>query len=624
MKNKVFLFIGLFVLILTWNYFALIPINLRYIETVIVFLMFIFVGYLILLPSEIKKSYRKYGVNSKTLTGPGRILLFLIIAIFVIPIIYGIGSSPLFFSSQYQTLIGEITEENFTENFSAVDTASLPIVDHELAYLLGDKKIGSERGLGSEFYVGEFSDITYNGELMAVAPLEYNDFFKWLNNDGTPGYITVNKVTGEVNLITEINGEDLNLKYLDSSYFGEDLMRTAYLNGNYTNELYDYYFEIDDNGMPYFIIPKIEKTIGISAGRDVYEVIIVDAQTGETNTYSVEEVPSWVDMVYPKELVIEQLDDWGYYVNGFWNTVFAEKDIVLSTDGSRRVANDGELWHYTGLTSVGADDSTVGFVFIDTRTKETIFYRETGATENAAMNSAEGKVQNLGYYATFPIPMNISGESTFFITLKDSKGLVKQYAFVNINDFSVVGNGETIEEARKSYLKILNANNIITENETTIEVSGTIDRIGYNTIDGTSSYYVLIEGSSTLYYSDENIPTLTVSEKGDIVTMTVYNDKIVNLTNQTINIIEDESFIGEITGKYLIYDRTEVCAEALEELLITDNTIYYLPCIKSETIFLINNIGEEITLRYAIDNKLVTIQELLNTNIQIYEEKVVD
>lgn len=524
--------------LILWDLIALMPLNIRYTETVFILLVIIGVVMFINLPFELfettevivngraQKQFKLSSITNFIKTFGILILIF---------IVHANGSLPIFFSSQYQELIGEVHTEDFTKEFSAVSTDHLPIVDHNLAVQLGDKKLGSTPGLGSEFHVGEFSDIDYNGHPYAVAPLEYNDIFKWMNNasTGVPGYIMVDKVTGDVELVDELDGETIGLKYLESAYFHQDLARVAYLNGNWDNTMYKSYFEIDNDGHPYFVIPKTHKTIGINGGDDVYEVVTVDAQTGKVNTYDVSEAPEWIDNIYPKELVITQINDYGIYVNGFFNTLFTQKDIIQTTYGSRRVFNNGKMYHYTGLTSAGSDESTVGFMFVNTRTKDATLYSITGATENAAMKSAEGVVQDFGYYATFPVPLNVGGVPTFMITLKDDTGLIKQYSYVNINSYNIVGNGVTLSAAESNYIKALgNEYDLESENLSFEEVTGTVARIGINVENGDTEYVLVLADDNKYYFAASTVnDELAVTIVGDKVKINVIDNKIIIFDN---------------------------------------------------------------------------------------------
>lgn len=75
------------------------------------------------------------------------------------------------------------------------------------------------------------------------------------------------------------------------------------------------------------------------------------------------------------------------------------------------------------------------------------------------MWSAEGAVQQFEYEATFPILINLEGEPTYFMTLLDRQGLIKQYAFVNVRDYSIVGIGETKNQASSNYVSRIRDSN---------------------------------------------------------------------------------------------------------------------------------------------------------------------
>ena len=525
-NKKILTLIFVLLLLLLFNYFTLSIINLRYNE----FFMFLLMFFTVMLITVLAKddipriNLRGNFVEGRSSFKKIYIIFFISIAI---SIIYNISSSPIFFSKSYKNLIGNVETKDFVDNFNNADVNNLPIVDHDLAVQLGDKRLGEEIGLGSEYNVGKFSDITYNGKMMAVAPLEFNDVFKWINNKTTPGYITVDKVSGKVELVNKLGNKDIKLKYLESSFFNNDLLRHVYYNGHMFDNLNITAFELDDNGNPYFVISKLNKTIFINGGEDVKSILLVNAVSGKIKEYNLNNIPKWVDNVYPREIVMKQLNDWGYYVNGFFNTLFAQKNIITTTSGSRTIYNNG-MYHYTGLTSVGKDESTVGLAFINTRNKQTSFYKVTGATEEAAMASAEGKVQDLGYNATFPLPININNNPTFLITLKDNKGLVKQYSFINIHDYSKVANNDNLTVAKDNYLKLLDV-----KVEDAIKTKGFVERIGYNIIDNDIVYYIVVEGNNTIF-TGNNLKSLSLTKYKDEVEFSYIGDKIIDFKNKSM------------------------------------------------------------------------------------------
>jgi len=390
-----------------------------------------------------------------------------------------------------------------------VNINELPIVDHGYAMRLGDKVLGekfkndkgTELNYGSEYEVREFYDIYYQGKPYMVSPLSYRGLFKYLNNkQGTPGYVLVDKYTGERQLVTQLNEQDLKLKFMPSAFFSRDLHRHLYMNGYRYQKLSHFTFEIDEQGQPYWVAIETKYTIGINGGKDVNRVILVNAQTGDITDYKPNEAPAWVDNIYPQELVMEQLDNWGSLKSGYFNTIFGQKGVNHTTDGSRRIFNQNQMYHYTGFTSVGGDESSTGFVYVSTRTKAAKLYSIVGATEGAAMKSAEGQVKNFdGYVATFPVSLNVNQQPTFFITIKDGNGIIKKYTFVNIKDYTKVGLGDTIEGAYNSYLNTLGNSGVITDDETLEERTGVVERISWNIIEGQTIYYIKLYHVSNIF-----------------------------------------------------------------------------------------------------------------------------
>ncbi len=272
-----------------------------------------------------------------------------------------------------------------------------------------------------------------------------------------------------------------------------------------------------------------DKKVGLTGGADATGVVVVDAQTGETTKYGLEDAPAWIDRIQPAQFVHAQLNDWGLYVNGFINTLFAKKEVLQTTQGVNYMYLDGEWYFYTGMTSIGADESTVGFMLTNTRSKETTFYKIAGATELAAMKSAEGKVQNLAYKASFPLLLNIEGAPTYFMTLKDNQGLVKQYSFVNVRDYSVVGTGETLTDARSNYTKLLYGNDDFTALPSGEEktLTGEVERLGTTQVDGNTVYTLILkEQPTSLFTVPHSIsPELAITREGDQVTIAYIDSK---------------------------------------------------------------------------------------------------
>ena len=411
-------------------------------------------------------------------------------------IIMNIISSPLVSFPAYRDQLGTPEQRTFTSDVQVMDITKLPVVDQDLAGKLADKKLGERPSLGSQVYLGEPTIQQVNGELVWVVPLQHSGFFKWLTNmEGTPGYIVVSATNpNDVEYV-----EDYLIKYQPDSYLMHDLARYTRFTGALFQGIVDYSFELDDNGTPHWVITTYRNRRGFALP-EATGAIIMDAGSGEHRHYSIEELPEWVDRVQPEIFVMNQINNQGEYVHGILN--FANKDKFQTSEGEMIIYNNGRCYLFTGLTSVGRDESAISFMMVDMVTKESIRYQISGATEWSAQKSAEGKVQNLRYEASFPLILNVEGVPSYFMTLKDAEGLIKQYAFVSVENYSIVGTGESIAEAETDYLQALRAGGTdISVNENLLETkSGVVERIASEYTGGETVYRLTLQGSAGVVY----------------------------------------------------------------------------------------------------------------------------
>ncbi len=461
----------------------------------------------------------------KIVSKPNKILFVLAIVLLVYCIALPfVTSIKMFRSDSYKKLIGEVKNgQKITNHIAPISIDKIRVVDEELAHLLGEKILGSQPALGSQVELGDFCIQKVNNNLYWVAPLLHSGFLKWFNNqEGTAGYVMVSATNErDVKLVQSIGGKDIKIKYQQGAYFQSDIHRHVYFNGNATVGLADFSFEIDDAGNPFWIVTKYGKKIGFS-GKEAIGVIVVDAQSGVINEYSIAKTPKWVDRIQPLDFIEDQLNDWGEYVHGYWN--FSNQDKLQITEGLTLVyGKDNKSYWYTGLTSVGKEESAVGFVLVDTRTKETTFYKQGGATEFAAQSSAQGKVQEKGYKASLPIPYNINNIPTYVMTLKDDGGLVKMFAMVAISDYTIVGVGNTMRETLTSFKNVYNmADNKINPNSVSNKKSlkSVVTRIQNDVKNGNSFYYFKVKDYPNIFVGSSQISNqLPVTMVGDSVTI---------------------------------------------------------------------------------------------------------
>ncbi len=455
----------------------------------------------------------------------GKITLGVLGVLLVILAIGALLSSPIINAKKYQQLM-TVENRDFTQDISEVDYNTIPILDKDSAALLGNRKMGSMVDMVSQFEVsGDYSQINVNNKPVRVTPLTYASPIKWLTNQssGIPAYIKIDMATQD----TECVKLEQGIKYSKAEYLNRNIyrhLRFRYPTYIFTEQIF---FEIDEEGTPYWICPVKKFNIGLFGGVTIGNVVICNAVTGECTDYKIDEVPQWVDKVYQAELLMELYDYNGTLKHGYFNSVLGQKDCLQTTNGYNYIALEDDVWVYSGVTSVSGDQSNVGFVLMNQRTMETRFYKIEGATEESAMSSAEGQVQNLGYRATFPLLLNISGEPTYFMALKDDAGLVKMYGMVNIQKYQWVATGNTIQECEKAYSKLLKNNGITSSLEKKSKtISGRITNFIPVNIEGNTHIYFALEGEEEVFDVDlanTDLLDIVKYQQGDMIKI-LYTD----------------------------------------------------------------------------------------------------
>ncbi len=450
-----------------------------------------------------------------------RLLLCGLGVVLVAFIAIAVSSFRLFNAPKYQTML-TVNESDFTADIAELPFSQIPVVDKDTAERLGSRKIGEVVELVSQFDVSEYyTQINYKEQPVRVSPLAYADVLKWFVNrsEGIPYYVKIDMASQNTELVHLEQG----MRYSPSEFFGRDLLR--HVRFAYPTKMFEETsFEIDDNGHPYWIVSYYDYTIGFLGGRDIAGIICIDAVTGEMTDYKVSEVPQWIDRVYSSDLVLKQAEYWGTLKNGFWNSIFVQKNVVRTTEGYNYLAINDDVWLFTGITSVVSDNSNIGFLLINMRTKEGKTYTINGAEEYSAMESAQGVVQEKRYTATFPILLNVNDTPSYFISLKDNAGLVKAYSFVSVANYQIVGVGDTIEGARTEYLRLLSNAGLIEEGNLpmvdTQTFTGQITALSTAVVEGNSVYYMQLGGQvyKAAISAGDILPFLAV---GDTVTLTL-------------------------------------------------------------------------------------------------------
>ena len=444
-----------------------------------------------------------------------------IIACVVVIIIGGFLSSKIVNASKYAGII-QIEDGDFNEDIPPSENVSdIALMDTDSAVIIGDRAIGSLSDVVSQYEVSEnYSTIDYNGRPMKVAPLEYAGFFKYVNNkdDGIPGYVLVDPVKNEATYV-EL---EKPIKYAVSACFKYDLHR--HIQSSYpTYDFYGYFFELDNEGNPFYICPVMEPNAGLFGAKSVKGIVICDPCTGDSEYMDVADVPNWVDRVYDGDLACDQYNWYGTLSGGFINSIIGNKGCKITTDDFGYKVMGGDVWVYTGVTSVNGDQSNIGFVMMNSRTGESKYYSIAGAEEHSAMESAEGQVQNLGYEASFPSLINIDGVPTYIMVLKDNAGLVKMYAMVNVEKYNIVATGATQREALNSYRKLMVENGILTNSQTVSDElpnkTITVEEIRYINMDDQTYVYITAKDGSVYKQNFAENETLIFIQENDKITV---------------------------------------------------------------------------------------------------------
>lgn len=463
-------------------------------------------------------------------------LCTIVVVSLLVMVVGDVVSSTFFNAKSYSNLI-QTEEGDFAEDIAEIPMSSVPVVDRDTAITLGGRAIGEISDLVSQYAIDEsstgYTQINYKGNPYRVSSLKYADIIKWLVNTGKglPGYVTVNMATQETKLVRL--SEDQYMHISTGEYFNKYLYR--YLRFKYPTTIFgDASFEIDDSGNPYWIVPIVKYRIGLFGGQDYDGALIVNASSGEVQRCTLDEIPNWCDKVFAADLIYEQLQFFGKYQKGFWNSLIGQSGVLCPTGSStvnlfggsssdseeqtsstsnstgyNYLAIDNDVYMYTGMTSANSDESLVGFVLTNLRTKTTKYYTCAGATESSAQSSAEGQVQQMKYDATSPLLLNIADRPTYFLSLKDQAGLVKMYAYIDVQKYQIVGTGSTVAEAQKSYVNALRNDSEVKVDEKTLEEAAntkaenqkvyTVDAIQATVVNGNTVFYIKMKGEKVVY-----------------------------------------------------------------------------------------------------------------------------
>ena len=407
--------------------------------------------------------------------------------------------------------VDTVSLDQFNHDLFPTSVKKMICIDAEMARKAAEDLLDTDPGLGSRVKVGEMTmqaingsftidggkKLTFEDGVIWVGPLEHKSFFKWISNDVTPGYVIVDATDANMTrryIVTEVNGQKLSLKYIESACLWEDIEFHIKMNGYTDKGLNDHRFEIDNSGRPYWVLSAYEPTIGLTA-KDSKGAIIVDAQTGELQAYSIEEAPEWIDRIQPEHFVFDQITWWGEYQLGWWNSLWKQLNVQCPTPGMTLVYSKGKSYWFTGIQSSGSSESTSGFMLVDTRDKTARYYKMIGVSEQEAIRIADDIpfARTAGYHAIKPVQYNLRGVPSHFMVYKGSSGNATGYAFVSVANRSVFGAGSTPEAAEQEYLKRMSVSGLISHEDDAVETVSGVYTIRDITLVGETFYLLLNE-----------------------------------------------------------------------------------------------------------------------------------
>jgi len=435
-------------------------------------------------------------------------------------LLVGFFSWGAFHADAYEAQLGAEKDSSFNAALPPIDIRQAPLVSEDMARRSAEKRLSEIPSLGSQVVIGPFEKQIVRGQLQWVAFLEHSGFFRWLDRKTTPGYVTVSATDAtDVKLVTEIKGKKLALRYLDSAYFGDEISRHVYFNGHKTLGLSEFIPEIDDDGVPYMVVPLHDNTIGAD-GSEIASVAVVDVQTGDIKDYDLKNLPAWVDRAQPAAFVKDQIENRGGYVHGWMN--MSHQDEFTASDDPDLVFSGGKAYWYQGIRSVGNANAIIGFYLIDSRTKAARKFDLSGTTEEGAKKAAEGVLPEKHYTATNPLPFSVDGRPTFVMALRDGSGIPRAYGMVNVETYQIVAVSDTLQETLRKYQSQLNngSGRMGVNSQVSQKVlAGKIARIGHVDHGGNTQFFLTLDSeTSHIFVLDASVSDkLSLAEKGDSV-----------------------------------------------------------------------------------------------------------
>lgn len=453
----------------------------------------------------------------------GGLKSIIVLAIFVISLLATMATFFLSAPFQWQTI-------------TTRTTASLPQIDsnqtEQIGYTVDVARAKMNKAFGevpnaSQFELGTVTAQFYQGKPVYVAPVEQNSFFASLRNNQTPGYFVIDaaNITASAEFVRK------NLNYTDNSLFMKNAGFKLFAAAP-NKSVRSITFEIDDKGVPYFVSARGALLAGVRDNQKTREIVILNAENGQTKTYTAAILPKWVNGVVDAESAAELLTQYGenkYLVN------FSKKDKMLVNDNgsdhgvSPVFTADGTIYYTADYTTPKSKaNSILAYGMVDSRTNVLSVVKSdeknklslVGLTDSdAAILRAEKLDPSLKLNASNPALFMVENTPVWVLSMTDTADNFHDYVYVNAQNTSIIARGSDAKTALANYVNVLSLapstnGNVASQSET---LSGTVTRLA---LDNGKAYLILDTNATQYQGQVTDFPYLASTQVGDRVTLT--------------------------------------------------------------------------------------------------------
>lgn len=499
-------------------------------------------------------------VDSRTPTRPASrtsgsagVLAIALVFIFAVILNGVIVASTTWFDPNAKALaaIPRIVNEPASSQLPPTDVNHIVLVARGVAAYLGQQVLAQNgQNLGSVYHTDleEYTLQSVKGHLYWIAPLVYNNVWANLGHWESPGYVQVDAEDPNTPAKLQTNHP---MHYLPDAIFNQDLLRHVYLSGYTNGNLVDPTLEVNDDGTPYFTISLMQPTRGFT-GEVVARVLLVNPRTGAIMSYKPQDVPAWVDRIIPADTVTEYLTWWGKYINAPWFNPAGSNQQAPAVDQddppeliyNQLGANDYPVWLVPMTSSASTDNSSTGIVLYDTRDNTGHFYPLTGLGVTSNVKSTfKSNPRNIRDYDVANVQLyQIYGEPTWVATFVQVNDFGQSFQAVGMVDARHLNGANVIMEPSKtqalaSYAQWLADHNVQSSTATpsgkTATLQGKVQRISAATENGTTVYYMTIDGQTRIFRAGLALSAkLPLVREGDTVAVSFLEtgQNVVNLT----------------------------------------------------------------------------------------------